>query len=583
MHTFTGRRFWPLDPRPEDVCVEDIAHALALQTRFGGHCLRFYSVAEHCVHLARAASPDAALWLLLHDGSEAYLSDMVRPLKRHMPEYRAIEDRVAWVVYEAFDLDPGMEPAEVKERDCRILIDERAQVMLSTGEAWHYGGATEPLGVTLQFWTPEQAEREFLATFAELTGRPFTIPASAAPRADSAERTAGDVRMILARLWCQAEGNDPDDTISDAGHTVLDGLLGGLDRKAMAEIEKAERAVLASAPAATSGVPDSVRALSEAATKGEWYTESEKCDGSYGSGEDSGEGYLAYSILTDAERPYGNPGVIAETSNSTLGVIHEDSHEDGHTAWDETARANTAFIVAAVNHVRALIAARPAGQAGDAGADARTVMTEACKPWEHYTGEPPDDGSPLSGVFVAGMVYTERLLAKLLDVTHYEGGDGSEDFDNDATQTLRNILTGAGLWDSDENRAVKPAPDSTRTGAETEDLFNAIDRMGQYAPTTAVNQLQRLAEAALAARPEAPSDAGWVKLLGDLDDLACAKVCQAAALISEDRDTYKDGYHNGIIQMAGDFRSAIRKAVPNFDALFPTPPSDPAPSGQAEG
>lgn len=82
------------------------------------------------------------------------------------------------------------------------------------------------------------------------------------------------------------------------------------------------------------------------------------------------------------------------------------------------------------------------------------VLKEACKPWEHYTGEPPDDGSPLSGVFVAGMVYTERLLAKLLDVTHYEGGDGSEDFDSDATQTLRNILAGAGLWDKDENTAA---------------------------------------------------------------------------------------------------------------------------------
>ena len=107
-----------------------------------------------------------------------------------------------------------------------------------------------------------------------------------------------------------------------------------------------------------------------------------------------------------------------------------------------------------------------AGQGAGSEAEDRMPLIEACKPWEHYTGEPPDDGSPLSSVFVAGMVYMERLLAKLLDVTSYEGGDGSEDFDNDATQTLRNILTGAGLWDADENRAVKPAPDSARTGDE---------------------------------------------------------------------------------------------------------------------
>ena len=110
--------------------------------------------------------------------------------------------------------------------------------------------------------------------------------------------------------------------------------------------------------------------------------------------------------------------------------------------------------------IKALVA-RPATPAPRTDSDegrAGAILAEACKPWEHYSGEPPDDGSPLSGVFVAGMVYTERLLAKLLDVAHYEGGDGSEDFDNDATQTLRNILIGAGLWDADENRSATPAP-----------------------------------------------------------------------------------------------------------------------------
>lgn len=108
------------------------------------------------------------------------------------------------------------------------------------------------------------------------------------------------------------------------------------------------------------------------------------------------------------------------------------------------------------------IAPTPPASAGDVGA----ILKAACKPWEHYVGEPPDDGSPLSGVFVAGMVYTERLLAKLLDVTHYEGGDGSEDFDSDATQTLRNILAGAGLWDADENRPTAPAAPEPKIKSE---------------------------------------------------------------------------------------------------------------------
>ncbi|MGW5957067.1 DUF3850 domain-containing protein [Methylorubrum thiocyanatum] len=96
-----------------------------------------------------------------------------------------------------------------------------------------------------------------------------------------------------------------------------------------------------------------------------------------------------------------------------------------------------------------------------ADSDERTAgetLQEACKPWEFSIGEPPEYGSPLHGVFVAGMIYTERLLASLLSVSDYEQGDGSEDFDADATQSLRNILTGAGLWDVDENCPVPVTP-----------------------------------------------------------------------------------------------------------------------------
>lgn len=178
MQTFSGRRFWPLHPRAEDVCVEDIAHALSLQCRYGGHCLWFYSVAEHSVLLAKWVLDHGAgsiverrilaLWLLLHDGGESYVSDMVRPLKRHMPEFRNVEDGVTWAIYERFGLDPAMEPREVKQLDNRILMDERAQVMCPTGDDWHFGGETEPLGVKLQFWSPERAEQEFLAMFGHL-------------------------------------------------------------------------------------------------------------------------------------------------------------------------------------------------------------------------------------------------------------------------------------------------------------------------------------------------------------------------------------------------------------------------------
>lgn len=167
MQTFTGRQFWPVDPRPEEVFIEDIAHALAMQCRYAGHSLRFYSVAEHSVHLARHVSPENALWALLHDASEAYLVDVPRPLKPFLPGYREAEDAVMRAVALRFKLLPfSVMPGEVKEADGRILADEAAQNMATPPAPWTFNG--HALGVTLEYWSPERAEQEFLNEFARL-------------------------------------------------------------------------------------------------------------------------------------------------------------------------------------------------------------------------------------------------------------------------------------------------------------------------------------------------------------------------------------------------------------------------------
>jgi len=93
--TASGKRFWPLDPRPEDICIEDIAHALSHICRFGGHVREPYSVAQHSVIVSMIVKPENALYGLLHDAAEAYAGDMVRPLKRGMPAYRSIESAVS--------------------------------------------------------------------------------------------------------------------------------------------------------------------------------------------------------------------------------------------------------------------------------------------------------------------------------------------------------------------------------------------------------------------------------------------------------------------------------------------------------
>lgn len=113
MQTFCLPHFRVLDPDPSQILIEDIAHHLSQNVRYGGACIRFLSVAEHSVHMARAARPEHALWALLHDASETYLHDLVRPVKRSLAGYAQAEDRIMRAVCERFGLPLEM-PREVE-------------------------------------------------------------------------------------------------------------------------------------------------------------------------------------------------------------------------------------------------------------------------------------------------------------------------------------------------------------------------------------------------------------------------------------------------------------------------------------
>lgn len=163
MQTATGRKFWPLDPRADEVFIEDIAHSLSLQCRYAGHCLRFYSVAEHCVLMARKLrweGVDVALYALLHDAAEAYTVDVPRPLKRFLVGYKEAEAKVMSAIAERFGLADEM-PAVVHDADNRIIGDELANLVPMDWHAKH----ADPLGVELKYWSPEKAREEFMATF----------------------------------------------------------------------------------------------------------------------------------------------------------------------------------------------------------------------------------------------------------------------------------------------------------------------------------------------------------------------------------------------------------------------------------
>ena len=136
--TYTGLHFYPTEPNPDGLRIEDIAHALSLLCRGNGHTKTFFSVGQHCLHCAREAqargySRRVALACLLHDASEAYLSDVPRPFKQSMPQYRVLENRLLDVIYTKFlgALLTDEEEALVKQIDddmlyfdLRVLLNE---------------------------------------------------------------------------------------------------------------------------------------------------------------------------------------------------------------------------------------------------------------------------------------------------------------------------------------------------------------------------------------------------------------------------------------------------------------------------
>jgi hypothetical protein len=99
IRTYSGKYVNPFNIREEDICIEDIAHALSLLCRFGGHCKKFYSVAEHSLLVSEILmGGEFAFEGLMHDASEAYLVDMPSPIKELMPQYREIEHNLMLVI-----------------------------------------------------------------------------------------------------------------------------------------------------------------------------------------------------------------------------------------------------------------------------------------------------------------------------------------------------------------------------------------------------------------------------------------------------------------------------------------------------
>lgn len=170
--TFTGKRVNVVELRPEDICIEDIAHALSQLCRFTGHCRETYSVAEHSIIASRHVPVGLAFEALLHDAAEAYVNDLSRPLKHHpeMQGYIAIEQRVDHVVRQAFGLPlferpPYMHPT-IKDVDNKLVVTE-ARALLAES-SWTAGHPALDGVQPLFCWPAKRAEALFLSRYDQL-------------------------------------------------------------------------------------------------------------------------------------------------------------------------------------------------------------------------------------------------------------------------------------------------------------------------------------------------------------------------------------------------------------------------------
>ena len=167
--TYTGIRFWPLDPRPEEILIEDIAHSLSMQCRFNGHIESFYSVADHCVRVSAECADENKLCGLLHDASEAYLCDIAGPIKKYFPEFIEMEKKIMKAICLKYHMGIEM-PDEVKRIDNAILNDEKEQTM-KYPYAHKWDSISESfLGCKIKFYRPDEVEFLFLKKFLELKG-----------------------------------------------------------------------------------------------------------------------------------------------------------------------------------------------------------------------------------------------------------------------------------------------------------------------------------------------------------------------------------------------------------------------------
>lgn len=168
IQTYTGKQFDLVNPDPTLVDIEDIAHALAMTCRFGGHTEKFYSVAEHSLVVSANVDPEHAFLALLHDAAEAYIGDLVRPFKLLLcPQVNEIESRIMAAILARYEVEPDEVALEaVKVADDRALATELRDLFPKTCHWSAAMGLREPFAKTVYAMGDSgRAEYSFLRRF----------------------------------------------------------------------------------------------------------------------------------------------------------------------------------------------------------------------------------------------------------------------------------------------------------------------------------------------------------------------------------------------------------------------------------
>lgn len=168
INAISGKKVNLNKPTPDIIEIRDIAGALSKLCRFGGQTNTFYSVAQHSILVYSLAWEDIKKEALLHDASEAYLGDVIKPIKVMLGEvYHDMESNFEHAIAQKFGLDIlSLYSDELKEIDRRALLIEHEA--LQKGNIGPLVTALDSFGLLIQgrwAWSPKEAEALFMGAF----------------------------------------------------------------------------------------------------------------------------------------------------------------------------------------------------------------------------------------------------------------------------------------------------------------------------------------------------------------------------------------------------------------------------------